>query len=332
MTRDEFLDSVNQIIRTNERSATAGIKAGPLGTLILKSLRIHWSEFGFPALKSVLQELEGRGEVRTGYDDKHTYTVWSVPSENVARLPTLEGFTPRELGRPAPPLDYRPASLMHRQLLIVGSAGPALLAGSVHAQHRPPTDQFAEAPRRLKKGIWIAFVNALPQGRRFMHRNTGEVRMGLSEPPRPEHEWIEIQRISDEIQRAWARKFLDDHLTQENPYVREALNDGPWFLTLRDRLKQLDPQLVAQWNKDRSALVKGCVRNWCGENGIDPGVIFGGSDQRTPEAHAAEREQATPDARRERILTALARMPTHELLQIPIAGKYMYPEEDTLAR
>jgi hypothetical protein len=279
MSRDEFLDSVNQIIITNERSG-AGLKASVLGVLILKSLRVHWNDFGFHTLKTVLQELEGRSQVRIGYDEKNVYTVWP----------------------------------------LVTATAPISLVHTVQSLPSQPTND------RLKKGVWIAFVNALPQGRRFIHRATGATRMGLFEVPHPESEWTEIHRIGDDVQRTWAREFLDNKLLGNNLLLREALNDGPWFMTFRDRLRAMDPQLLSQWNSRRSARVKTYVDEWCAKKGLDPQLMREKNEAVGQLGEQPEKGVSTESAR-EHILAALARMPTPELLQIPIAGKYFYPEE-----
>jgi hypothetical protein len=124
------------------------------------------------------------------------------------------------------------------------------------------------------------------------------------------------------MQRMWAREFLDENLLGTNASLREALHDGPWFMTFRDRLRMMNPQLLAQWNSRRSARVKTYVDEWCAKNGLNPQSV------REKNESVEQPEKGVPrESARELILAALARMPTPELLQIPIAGKYLYPEE-----
>ncbi len=79
LSKEEFLQSVLQIIRNNQR-AGAGLSAAALGLLISKSLPAKWNDFGFANLKLMLQELEARSKVRVGNNEKDALTVWAVES------------------------------------------------------------------------------------------------------------------------------------------------------------------------------------------------------------------------------------------------------------
>src|SRR5262245_10014075 len=75
MTRDEYISSAFQVIKNNER-AVAGISAAQVGTLLVRSLTVHWSSFGYPALKWLLQDLEAKKFIRIGPNAKGALTIW----------------------------------------------------------------------------------------------------------------------------------------------------------------------------------------------------------------------------------------------------------------
>jgi hypothetical protein len=181
-------------------------------------------------------------------------------------------------------------------------------------------------PVRLRNAVWTAFVRALPAGRRFIHRETGEIRMGLFEAPPSEPEWIEIHRISDEMQRTWAREFIDTNSLSTQTELRDALNNGAWFVRFPAALRQLNPRYIGQWNRHHTGRVRSNLERWCQQHGINSKLIQEDHEPPRPST-TPTRPEATPTLVRQIILDALARMPTHELLQLPIAGKYLYPEE-----
>jgi hypothetical protein len=109
MTRDEYISSAFQVIKNNERAA-AGISAAQVGTLLVRSLNVHWTAFGYPALKWVLQELEAKKLVRLGPNPKGAFTVWLAEEAPTITTPTTTRpflrkevwnafVSPRPLGR-----------------------------------------------------------------------------------------------------------------------------------------------------------------------------------------------------------------------------------------
>lgn len=183
-----------------------------------------------------------------------------------------------------------------------------------------PTSKFI----RLRNDIWHAFVDHLPIGKRFFQRSTGAILMGQERPPQNESDWIIVPAISQEIQKDWAREFLkESHLTE----IQMVSGDGTWFANFTKKLAEKGPALVKSWNLFRSARVAGVVIDWCGEKSIPQVLVtdVGLKPDNSRESHKVESSMLQDDSSRRQVLDALFRMPTHELLDIPIPAKYLIP-------
>jgi hypothetical protein len=178
----------------------------------------------------------------------------------------------------------------------------------------------------LKKEVWLAFAVARPQGRRFMHRTLGTIRMGLSESPHPADGWVEIEQISDEKQKSWAKAFVN---SQGGKFLSAgaALDDPAWFTVFGKALREIDRDIGHQWNVTRTEKVSACVNDWCEKHKIDLSLVFA---QRVPRAGTVPQtlqSKSTNDATtRDVLLAALSRMTTHELSQLAIPAHYLLQE------
>ncbi len=143
MNVSDYLDSVLQIVRTNERPS--GLKASTLGLLIIRSLPgERWTKFGFPTLKSLLQQLEQRGVVRLGDDAQGAFAVWPASALKPGPLPT-------PMPTPPPSQKYNP---LRRDFWLAFAAASTLgrrfasrTTGAVRmglAERPHPADQWIE--------------------------------------------------------------------------------------------------------------------------------------------------------------------------------------------
>jgi hypothetical protein len=185
-----------------------------------------------------------------------------------------------------------------------------------------PTEQVpaATAPRlnrSLRRPFWIAFVLETPPGRRFIHRPSGTVRMAESEEPSPPSEWVEVEPIPQETQREWALEFVRTHCPNELAAVESIIQEEDWYLKVPE---VLDQEQKRQLNRHRSGHVASYVESWCRRNGIDPSFAFEQPQQKHAAPMAVPR---TGEPIRDQVLRALAKMPTHELLELPIPLKYV---------
>lgn len=273
MTREEYLNAVAQLIRSSDRATTTGLKASTLGNLILQSLPDRWQQHGYFALKELLLDLQGRGELRVGVDAQKVLAVW-------AAKPTVDGTVVKA-----------------------------------------PSAFF-----RLKGDIWNAFVNAMPPGLRFINRTTGAVIMGQAHVPSGENGWVPIPQLSAETQKGWARELISLHGLDD---LREALGEPMWHLRFSEKLRQMRPDVIPQWNRMRTVKVGEAVSTWCEQNHVARELVV---DDRqrvsvvTPHAPPSAGAKA-PDTVRQQVLNALARMPTSELLEIRIPAKYLFGSE-----
>jgi hypothetical protein len=183
-------------------------------------------------------------------------------------------------------------------------------------QRRPERERF----QRLRKDVWLAFVSATPPGRRMLHRTTGAVLMGQNDSS-PEDGWIRISPISQDEQMSWARELIDsNHLDSLTP----ILNSPTWYLAFAQGLRDQRSDLLPEWNRLRSSKVSQAVRHWCGENGVDWELVTDKAPTQSP-VQPTSGLTALPvkgDVRQV-ILSALAKMSTEDLLEIPIPAKYL---------
>ena len=108
MDRDTFLSAVSELISSNypEGDPQRGLKASEVGLLIRRGLpEVLWETLGYLKLKEILADLEARRLIRTGFDEKHAFTVWppdapASQTERSATQPLQEGLAQRERFRP----------------------------------------------------------------------------------------------------------------------------------------------------------------------------------------------------------------------------------------
>lgn len=280
MTREQYLQSVGELVHSNDRPAT-GLKASTLGNLILRSLPEHWNRHGFLTLKEVLQELERRGQLRMGLDSQKMLAVWSTvpPKATEVRQQAPVGPSPRD-----------------------------------------SRDRSMSFPR-LRREVWVAFVNALPPGLRFMHRRTGVIQMGQAFSPNgDENGWVPITPIPQEQQKQWALELVNQFHLED---VRDAINDPMWHLRFAVALKGSRTDALTHWNRVRSTNVGEIVSAWCEQNRVPRDLVL---DTQVRTTRTSEEGTGHADVGadvRQRVLDALSRMPTHELLEIPIPSKYL---------
>jgi hypothetical protein len=192
----------------------------------------------------------------------------------------------------------------------------------------PAANDMSKTPTkfvRLRIEVWHAFVDHLPIGKRFFQRSTGAVSMGQERPPQNESDWIAIPAISQETQKDWARQFLkEQHVTD----VPTDFDDGSWFGMFNRKLAHKGPASVKAWNRSRSARVAAIVIGWCGEMSIPQSLVTDVRHRAQEPGHDGAKVEVAPESQddiRRQILEALGRMPTHELLDIPIPGRYLIP-------
>lgn len=193
--------------------------------------------------------------------------------------------------------------------------------------HPKASNKLNVAPsRRLRGEYWIAFAVEEPRGKRFVNRQSGEVRMGLKAAPSPTDDWLEIEPIGE--QKAWAEEFLREHDLLGNTDLMGALGAPDWYRTFPEALRSVSLELVTNWNRQRSAQVAEYVRQWCQEHAMNLEIPF-----QKPFRQRRDQKRATFPApenlgdeksMRKVVLDALATVPTDWLLDLPIPPKYIF--------
>lgn len=198
------------------------------------------------------------------------------------------------------------------------------LAVSPTAGSSKSSGRQIETYNPLRKAMWEAFVLVAPAGRRFIHQKNGTLRAGLEIAPAPADEWIEIIPVSSETQKAWAADFLSKQDLGQFTKARQLVDSQNWSApSFAGLIKEESESVFREWNKYRSSLVSSEVQRWLMDNNLPVDWAFQRHDSRleTPLA-----EQVAPGAvivsseenTRAVILSALAQLPTDQLLLIPI--------------
>ncbi len=184
---------------------------------------------------------------------------------------------------------------------------------------------LSERFRPLRNQVWFAFIAAEPEGKRYVNRMSGEVRIGCSEPPG--ESWIEVLPISADDERSNARKFLDKNGI-DVPEIQGTIDGERWYVSFPQQLANQSHHLAAKWKRERSSRVIDHVRKWCDQNDVDQEVVF---DTLAPtESPSASRfagttrnVRGTHDCLRGVLLEAIQRMSTDDLSRISIPASHL---------
>lgn len=192
-----------------------------------------------------------------------------------------------------------------------------------------PTPTAIETFNPLRKSIWDAFVLATPEGKRFLHRRNGIVRVGLDIAPAPADDWVEISPVGIERQRTWANEFIAEANSDATQDAEQTLNADHWHPHMfAQALRQIDENLARQWNRFRSSKVSSLVKEWLSQHALPFDMAFqssirsGEAKGTTVEARESVSAYESEEVRRA-ILTALSSLPLEKLLEIPIPAGLM---------
>jgi hypothetical protein len=181
----------------------------------------------------------------------------------------------------------------------------------------PHGDRKPSGPYRpLRQPLWNAFVATAPQGRRFMNRLTGELRFGISTPPEPNADWVEIPVLSESEDRAATTEFLKGEGVPIEGAVSAALAAPRWFTELP---RAIPSHLAGAWKRRRTGRVVELAERWRRENHLSEEVVY---DDRLMRPRGEERAQESRELRT-LLLEAVQRMSTDELLSLPIPARHL---------
>ncbi len=219
--------------------------------------------------------------------------------------------------------------LARRDLVRVGPNAKSVLA------IWPPTERApVEAPksavcnrtpaprfRKLRNSLWLAFIAESPVGRRFMHRRTGEIKMGQEKCPEPADDWVEVQRFDQSSERDDAYAFLKKEGKDDNQRLVGALNSAHWWRDFAEALKGTDVFLSAEWNRRRSQRVIARAEDWRKANHIDADLLY--VMPPSPRAPITPLVAGRDSRLREALVAAVRQMSTEELLELRLPAKHL---------
>ncbi len=181
--------------------------------------------------------------------------------------------------------------------------------------------------RRLRSGVWYAFVKAEPIGERFFNADTGQVRTQGEETPGDS--WIEIPQIDPAKEKQRAEEFIEQN-SPSLPGASDALNQSDWYIAFPELLKQHSVQLANNWKRERSTAVVATVEEWRKQHGIAEALIYEAQlakATRLPsQTNAALRSSGERDPLRIALLNAIAKMSVDELLLVRMPASYLVDE------
>lgn len=294
MQKSEFASRALDILQS-EAAPGQLITAAKIGLLLRREFDgPAWKDAGYASLKKFLVEMEQDGLLQVG-ESEHGALAAAVTSEVPA---TKLGTATKNEG---------------------ASAGKFEKAASLDEQtaiHRP-----------LRSMFWQAFAISSPPGRRFLNKATGEVRMGQKGVPESEVEWVEIEPISTDTQREWAREFLaSKNLNSAEPFG-DAVASDDWYRAVPSALRSHSPELASEWNRMRSANIARVAYRWAKNNNINPNSIFIATDAKQrlikTQLPIADLSNLKEDQIKKFVLQAMSQAPIDWLLEIPIPTKYL---------
>ena len=184
---------------------------------------------------------------------------------------------------------------------------------------QPPVSTTSLSFKRVKPAIWYAFISHEPALRRLIHRQNGAVWLLPDEPPGGLQLWAEVDVISQDEQRRWAREVAGKLGLGADPEINQAIAAQNWYREFPDRLKLKHPNGASDWNRLRSQRVQIHIEGWCDRSKVGPAMLF--EEYRTSQGAAVRPRSAV--TLRETLVAALGRMTTHELLTLTIPVKHV---------
>ncbi|MEX2287962.1 MAG: hypothetical protein WD648_12785 [Planctomycetaceae bacterium] len=187
----------------------------------------------------------------------------------------------------------------------------------------PPKDvpRLSVPFQRLRKPVWFAFVAHMPLGGRYLHRQTGEVRIGTSEPLPIDQGWVRIDPVSPNFERGMARDFLRDHGIEKTEIV-ESIESDQWYVQFPKALSSEYPALASEWKRVRSHQIINIVKDWSKKNNISEQVVYEPLDE-VANVLAVVRHKNGDQTLRQLLLTAIERMSTEDLLRVEVPARQL---------
>lgn len=189
--------------------------------------------------------------------------------------------------------------------------------------------------RPLKPRAWSIFTSPKPPGRRFLNKKTGETLKGIKNEPDETGDWVEVERILDDLQHTWMTEFADQFEIDNKLSPPNGKTDD-WYKSFIAALDARNDNLIHKWNKLRSRKVAGIAKQWCAENKVNDDLIFHSIsrpssilDTGRPRRNQVELvrlgqiELVGSHSIREVIYGAINMMSDEELLEVPIKAKYL---------
>ena len=191
----------------------------------------------------------------------------------------------------------------------------------------PPAKPFQSSDRfrPLRNQVWFAFIASQPEGKRYLHRTTGDARVGCSESPG--ESWAEIHPISSDDERNSARQFLENKGVDDIE-IQSAIDGGRWYVDFPQQLAIKSRHLAVEWKRERSSRVIDHVKKWCDQENVDQEVVFENFVSAKPPstmrfAESMRNVGPANDNLRRVLLEAIQRMSTDDLLRISIPASHL---------
>jgi len=182
----------------------------------------------------------------------------------------------------------------------------------------PETPPLQHAPYRpLRNPVWFAFVSESQQGRRFLNRITGEVRVGVQDAPGGD--WVEIVPISPAKEKEEANRFLSDNQLDSAPEPRRALSSARWYYEFPQALATIDQQLASRWKRQRSNRVLAEVEALRTRHHVEAERLF---EPERPRSYELA-QQRQPAELRQILLNAVQHLSTEQLLDLQIPARLL---------
>jgi hypothetical protein len=178
--------------------------------------------------------------------------------------------------------------------------------------------------RPLRSPVWFAFASNIPPGhQRQINRRTGVVWSNGQQPPGSELDWVPVVSVPEDEQRRWAEEFISrPDVGDDKTPLNDALRAPDWYRRFPIELEKRGPVLLRAWSHLRSTRIIDHVVAWASKNNVEEQVLFA-APRSTFVKSAAQESPKDAQNLRQALLSAIEKMGTTELLDLPIPVRYV---------
>lgn len=285
MDREDYLSTVASLIAAHfvPDDLSGSMTAAKVGSIVatFAPAKSDPTTFGFEKLTDALSKLHESGAIHVGYNSKGVLAVWTT--QQAKQWKELHGTSSSDKPQPQSPVSRMPAT---------------------------------HPSSRLEKAVWLAVVGEYPPGRRFINRDSGEVKMGCVDSPGSSDEWVEIVPLSPIRQKEFASAFLEAEGIAKSDALFSTLESSMWFRELQESLRARNSLLLYKWNLLRTERAIEHVMQWAKTHEFPLAMLFRSHPTSRKQSFVGNQEAGVPTELKRALLAAIESMGVRNMLEL----------------